>query len=210
MSKNGELIACPACDLLHRRRPLRDGQKARCTRCGTTLYQQKRDSLDRTLAFTFASLVLFVMANSFTFMTLTIQGKSQENTLMSGVIQLFKWNMWEVATAVLLASIVIPAVKILGMLYVLVPLKLNRLPWKLGPVLRWMETLKAWGMIEVYMLGVIVAVTKLAQLADFVPGIALFSFVALMIINTAAEASLDIRIAWDRIEIKRKQRMAAT
>ena len=135
------LIACHDCDLLHRVRPLHDGQSATCSRCGATLYQQKRDSLDRTLMLIVTAFILFILANTFPFMTLKIGDREQGSTLISGAIAFHESGMWGLPFLVFLTSILVPGVKILGMLYLLLPLKFGRVPWKLGWVFRWLHTL---------------------------------------------------------------------
>ena len=195
------IIACQDCDLLHRQRPLRDGERAMCTRCGAVLYQQKRNSLDYTLVFSLTALILFVMANVFPFMTFKYEGREQGSVLFTGVKELFVQDLWAVAILVLLVSIVIPLLKIAGMLYVLVPLKVNRRPWKASPIFRIVEALHPWAMVDVYMLGVIVAMVKLNDFATIVPGAALYSFAVLLISMAAAGAVLDPHDVWERLEV---------
>ena len=195
------LIACHDCDLLHRVRPLLDGQSATCSRCGAILYQQKPDSLNRTLMLTVTAFILFILANTFPFMTLKIAGREQGTTLISGAIAFHESGMWGLPVLVFLTSILVPAVKILGMLYILLPLKFNRLPWKVGPLFRFLQTVTPWGMMEVYMLGVFVALVKLADLATIVPGVAIYAFGALILIMAAASTSLDPRIVWNRLPV---------
>jgi paraquat-inducible protein A len=91
-------------------------------------------------------------------------------------------------------------VKLAGILYVLVPLKMGKRPWMLAKSFRMLDVLHPWGMTEVYMLGVFVAYVKLSDLATVTPGIALYSFGVLLIVSAAATASLDPRIVWDKVE----------
>ena len=193
------LIACHECDLLHQVQPLPDGGAARCVRCGALLYYQKKDSLDRTLALTIAGLVLFIVANTFPFLAMKSGGLVRETTLITGVKGLYLQGMESLALLVLLTSILVPFVQLAGMLYVLVPLKFNRVPRNLALVYRFIRSLQPWGMMEVFMLGILVSYVKLGKMAKIVPGLAIYSFVVLIFVLAGAAASLDPRIVWDRL-----------
>ena len=193
------LIACHECDLLHRVQPLPEGGAARCVRCGALLYYQKKDSLDRTLALTIAGLVLFIVANTFPFLAMKSGGLVRETTLITGIKGLYLQGMEALALLVFLTSILVPLVQIAGMLYVLVPLKVNRVPRNLALVYRFLRSLQPWGMMEVFMLGILVSYVKLGKMAKIVPGLAIYSFVVLIFVLAGAAASLDPRIVWDRL-----------
>jgi paraquat-inducible protein A len=195
------IVACQDCDLLHRQRVLRDGQRAMCSRCGAVLYRKKRDSLDDTLVYSLTAVILFCMANVFPFMTFKYEGRVQESVLFTGVKELFVQDMWAVAILVLLVSVIIPLLKIVGMLYVLLPLRMNRQPWYAARIFRIVETLHPWAMVDVYMLGVIVAMVKLNDFATIVPGAALYSFAALLITMAAAGAALNPHEVWERLDM---------
>ena len=195
-------IACHECDLLYELPPLPEGSVAKCSRCGGVLQRHKRDSLDRTLAWTIAGLILFVVANAFPFLALKSGGLVRETTLITGVVELCKQNMRSVAVLVFLTSILFPVVQLAGMLYLLLPLKFNRLPWwKPALVFRFIRTLQPWGMMEVFMVGILVSMVKLAKLAKVVPGIAIYSFAILIFVLAAAASSMDPHLIWDRLEI---------
>ncbi len=203
MTQNA-LIACHECDWLYSVRPLPAGSAAKCRRCGAVLYSEKRDSVDRTLALTIAGLILFVVANVFPFLAFKIQGLETQTTLSTGIKNLYTQDMWELATLVLLTCILIPFVQLLGMLYVYVPLKLNRVPWKLALVFRTLETLKPWGMMEVFMLGILVSIVKLAKMATIVPGLAVWSFALLIVVLAGAAASMERRLVWDKVSMPQR------
>ncbi|MEE9122509.1 MAG: paraquat-inducible protein A [Syntrophobacteria bacterium] len=193
------LIACHECDLLHQVQPLPDGGAARCVRCDALLYYQKKDSLNRTLALTIAGLVLLIVANIFPFLAMKSKGLVRETTLITGIKGLYLQGMEALALLVFLTVILVPLVHIAGMLYVLVPLKVNRVPRNLALVFRFIRGLQPWGMMEVFMLGILVSMVKLGKMATIVPGLALFSFVVLIFVLAGAAASLDPRIVWDRL-----------
>jgi paraquat-inducible protein A len=194
------LIACHECDLLQRRRRLRDGQSARCTRCGALLYKQKRRSLERSLALTLASLIFYLLACSFPFMTLEIQGREQAITLPSGIWQLYEEGLWLLAVIVAVMILLAPLLKILGLLYVLLPLRRRRTPRRSAWTYRVVEWMHPWSMMEIYLIGALVSLVKLAELATIVPGVAFWSFIALIITETAAGVALDPHTLWQRIE----------
>ena len=196
------LIACHDCDLLHDIVPLSDVASAKCVRCGAVLYHEKSNGLDRTLAYTVTGLVLFVFANAYPLMTFRLEGRSQANRLISGVYDLYAQGMWELASLVLLTSILAPLIYLLGMLYVLLPLRLDRRPWMLAPVFRVVQKLRSWAMLEVYTLGILVAFVKLADFGTVEPGIALYSFFLLIFALYASDLSLDPRAVWSRVGAK--------
>jgi paraquat-inducible protein A len=197
------LIACHECDLLQREASLAPGGTARCARCGAVLYRNKPDGLDRTLAYALGAAVLFVVANAFPIVGLEAQGFRSSTTLLGTVQALHKDDMTSVAALVFVTTILMPAVQIGALLYMLLPLKLGRVPQGLPAVFRLVHAVRPWGMVEVFMLGTLVALTKLAALASVVPGIALWSFGALMFLVAAAAASFDSRALWARVEAAR-------
>ena len=197
------LIACHECDLLHRVRSIQGGGVARCVRCGATLYRHIPNSLDRTLALAIAGLILFTVANTFPFLAFDIQGQETHTTLITGVVDLWKQGMGALAVVVLLTAIAFPGAQLLSLLYVLVPLKLNRMPPHLPLVFRFVHSLQPWGMMEVFLLGILVSVVKLAGMGKIIPGLALWSFALLIVILAAAAANLDPRAVWERVEYRR-------
>ena len=192
------VIACHECGLIQRMRPLPVGARACCGRCGAVLYRERRDSLHRVLMLTFAALILFVLAHAFPFMTFKLEGREQLSTLLSGVVGLFRDGMWPLAALVLCAASLFPLLKLLGNLCVLLPLHFGRAPPFVTRVFRWIEVIHPWAMMEVYLLGVIVAYVKLTDLARLELGIAIYAFVALIVVMVAADATLDPRQVWRR------------
>ena len=197
-------IACHECDLLYELPPIPEGGMAKCSRCGAVLQRHKRNSLDRTLSWAIAGLILFAVANTYPFLALKSEGLVRETTLITGVEQLYKQDMRSVAVLVFLTSILFPFLQLAGTLYMLLPLKFKRLPWwKPALVFRFIRTIQPWSMMEVFMIGILVSAVKLAKMASIIPGLALYSFVILIFVLAAVAASLDPHLVWDRLEIER-------
>lgn len=200
---NGTLIACHECDLLLRIPAQPDGGVARCQRCNAVLHRSIHNSIERSLALTLAGLILFIVANAFPFLAFKMQGQVTQTTLASGVMDLYEEGMWSLSLLVLLTTIVVPLLQLLVLVYVLLPLYLNRIPWKLGSIFRFFHSLQPWGMMEVFLIGILVAVVKLVGMAQIVPGLALWSFAVLILVLAAATANLDPRLVWERVQYRK-------
>ncbi len=197
------LVRCLDCDLLQHGSDLRPGQLARCNRCGSLLYRELANSLDRTLGLTLTALVLWILANAYPFMTFEFKGQSESNVILSGVIELYSNGAVALSAVILFTSVIAPIVYIGGMLYVLVPIRLRGRAPGAAVCFRVLVELRAWSMLEVYLLGVMVAVIKLNQLASIEPGVAMAAFAALILVWSASQASLDPRIVWRVLEMRR-------
>ncbi|KAA6186988.1 paraquat-inducible protein A [Thiohalocapsa marina] len=196
------LTLCHECDLLQRNPPLPPGGSAQCVRCGCRLHKHRPDSLNRTLALALAGIVLFAIANSFPFLSFQMQGQTTQTTLFTGVQDLTEQGKGEVAAVVFFTSILAPGLQLALLLAVLLPLRLGgRLPPGYPTLFRWFKTLVPWGMMDVFMIGILVSVVKLTDMATIVPGPALFSFVVLIFVLAAAQAALDPDIVWARVPL---------
>ena len=197
------LIACEFCDCLHRERPLRAGQKATCTRCGGVVARGERDPIQGTLALAFAALVLLVLANVFPFLELSLEGQQSENTIATGVIDLWKAGSQALALLILFTTILAPALRILGLLYVVFPLSFGRVPPGVAGAVRFQEGLVSWAMLDVYMLALLVILVKMAGMARIQLEMGAWCFVALFIVLTLVSAFYDREALWDRVEALR-------
>lgn len=193
------VIACPECGTVHPMRRLPGHGVAVCARCGATLYRFKPDPVRRTLVLTLAALIMFIVAHTFPFMTFKLEGRADTSTLLSGVLGLYAENFWPLAAVVLLTATLLPLAKLLSSLYTLLPIHLGWRPPGVARVFRAAELMRPWAMMEVYLLGVLVAYVKLTDLARIELGVALYAFVALILLMVAAEATLDPHQVWQRL-----------
>ncbi len=194
------LVACESCDLLHQLPRVPEGHTARCRRCGDLLRRRPRNGLERTLALAFASAVLFVVANSFPFLSFDMRGLSTQTTLLTGVVDLWQAGREAIAALVFLTIELAPAVQIGLILWVLGPLRFGRRPWLLPVAFRLLRHAHTWSMLEVFLIGILVAMVKLLGMASVVPGISLWSFIVLIGVLTAAISYFDPEEVWERLE----------
>ena len=194
-------VACLQCDLLHRTRPLSPGAEARCTRCGARLYGSARpDANEHTLALALAACVLFLIANVFPILSLDARGVDNSTTLLNAVKSLWDEEARAVAALVFLTSVLVPAVELVALTWVLVALRRGAAGRIAVPMLHLIERVKPWGMVEVFMLGVLVSLVKLSHVATVEPGVALFAYGGLMALIAACAATFDADAAWAKLE----------
>lgn len=194
------LIGCSHCDLLQRLPDLASGESARCPRCNEELWRRREDSLHRTFALTIAAVVLYVVANAVPMLGLTVVGREAFTTVFGGAAHLWSAGWESVAVLVLFTAVVAPGLQIGFMLAILVGAHRERPPKWVGTLLRHYPTTATWSMIEVMILGVLVALIKIADYAKVIPGLALFVLGALIFLIAAIQASFDPREVWERVE----------
>lgn len=193
------LVACPHCDLLLRLPAVAAGASARCPRCDEVLWRPHRDSLGRSLALALAAAVLFGIANSAPMLGLSTIGRHASTTVIGGARHLWGDGEQIVAGLVLFAAVVAPAVQIGFMLLITIAARRERAPAWIAEPLRALQFTRTWSMIEVMLLGVLIALTKISDYATVIPGLALFALGALIVLLAAMQSCFDPREAWDRV-----------
>ncbi|BDD95026.1 paraquat-inducible protein [Pandoraea sp. NE5] len=189
------LMACPNCDTLHRRTDVPPREAARCVRCHSVLYRAPDLRLSRVLALTLTCLIVFAIANAFPIVEIEVQGIYTRTTLIGAAWALYREGMWLVALLVFTTTVLSPLSQLLALVHLIGPLSVGRRPYAVFHVLRAIEFCRPWGMIEVFMLGVLVSVVKLSSMASVLPGIALWAFGALTVL-LAMVLSYDLRNLW--------------
>jgi len=182
--------------------------RSNCVRCGTLLRATRVDPINHHLALTFAAVVLFAVVWLGMLMKVSAVGIVHETTLDSGPIELVNRGLWPLAVAVGFTTAYASAIKFLGTIYVLVGLKMQRLPPNLRGVFLVARKLGAWSMLEVLLLGVFVAYTKLGDLVTIELGPAVYALGLLTVVLVWAELVLDPQAVWEEIE-RRGQTHAA-
>jgi paraquat-inducible protein A len=222
-----EIFACKDCDLLQLGAPVTahgiaagteagtaagteagtaldtEGSALRCLRCHAELRRARSNSPANALAFTLASAVLLVISNVYPIVGLSVNGNLIQTTLAGSVRVLYSNETWPLAVLVGLTTILMPVLQTVAMLWLLLPLQLGRVPWHAAAAFRLFQLSRPWGMTEVLILGLFVALVKLAHIATVVPGTALWSFIVLMLLLAAASAAFDPREVWTRITAAR-------
>src|SRR4051812_25105157 len=204
------LIACPECDTLQREIALPRGGRAECCHCGETLYRSARGGLSHTVALSVAALVFFFIANAMPIAALDLGPAGYTQTTLFGtVVAVQDQGRPLVALMILWTGIVAPALEIGAMVYMVLPLWLGYCPRFLSLAFRIAPIARVWSLMDVFMLAVAVALIKLGDLADVIPGPALWAFGALIVLLTAIGVLFDPREIWLHAEANRAGRFSA-
>lgn len=199
LNLSGTVVECHECGLFQTIGHIPEGTIVACVGCGKQILDEKPPSHPRALAYSITALILFVIANTFPFMSFEMRGREEQSILISGVLEFFQRGFWELAAVVFAVAVMFPAVMIVGYIALLVPLTLGRVPRYAPKLLRLLQISRPWSMAEVFIFGVIVAYVKLSDLANLGVGIGCYAFVAMVLMLIAAESHLDPHHLWNRV-----------
>lgn len=192
------LVSCHACDLVSPRTL----EGAPCPRCGATLHHRKPDSLARTWAFLLAAYILYIPANMLPVMvTQSILG-TQQDTILSGVIYLWLSGSHMLAVLVLIASIVVPLLKMAILTFLLLSVHF-RSSWRIRQQTRLyglVEVIGRWSMLDIFVVALLASLVRAGALATIIPGGGALAFGAVVVLTMLASLSFDPRLLWDSLE----------
>ena len=195
------LVACGYCHLLIKR-PEGQAKNWHCPRCGGEVRQRKTNSVARTWSLLIAAMVFYVPANVLPMTITSALGNVQADTIMSGVIYFIHSGSWEVALVIFTASIFVPFMKFLILIYLLLSIHFRSLarPRERTVLYRITEAVGRWSMVDVYVVTILVALVKLGVLVDIEAGPAAIYFALVVVLTMLAAESFDPRLIWDIVE----------
>jgi len=194
------LLICRDCDLLMHQRATPVGHSAQCPRCGHQLRNSVHNTFERTFALSLAGLILFIPANIFPVLTLNTLGFERQQTVLSSITALYDNQLYLVSLLVLFCALLIPLMKLVLLCYLSGSLLIRRrLPGQIW-ALRGYHQLDTWSMLEIYLLGVIISIIKLVDIAKVSPGIGLYSLAALILLTLACSTQFDEGRFWRRLK----------
>lgn len=201
------LLNCPTCALVSRAA----GAHPHCPRCGTALHFRKPGSIGRTWALVVAAMAVYVPANTLSIMSTSSLFGSQTDTIMSGVIFLWRDGAWYLAAIVFVASIAVPLAKMLGLVVLLVSVQVG---WEShvlerARLYRALEAVGRWSMLDIFVIALLTTVVQLSALGGVRPGPGALAFGAVVVLTMAATRSFDPRLLWDPVKDPREQHAAA-
>lgn len=198
-ARAASLVSCPCCHLLCRDREFPRGTIRRCPRCSEILHSRKPDSIARTWALTVSALVFYLPANLLPVTTVTSLGKTQSDTIMSGVIYFISSGLWPIALVIFVASVFVPLLKLTILIFLLITVQC-RSNWRRrdrARLYRITETIGRWSMVDIFVVTLLVALVHLGALANIEARSGAVYFGAVVVLTMLAAMSFDPRLIWE-------------
>jgi paraquat-inducible protein A len=194
------LANCHGCGLLVR---FSDPQsRARCPRCGAILHLRLPNSLARTWSLLITAVLLYLPANTLPVMSASYLGRTQADTIMSGVVFFLSHGDWPLALVIFVASVLVPLLKMLALTYLLVSVhrRSNIRRRERAVLYRVTELIGRWSMVDVFVVAVLAALVQMGNLASILPGPGAGAFAGVVVLTMLAASAFDPRLIWDHQE----------
>ena len=185
------LALCHSCNRVD------SASESRCPRCDAPLHVRKPESLQRTIAYAVAALILYVPANLLPVLRLESVTGPQQNTIVGGVIQFWQSGDYPVALIIFCASVMIPILKLLAITSLCVVSYTGKYPRAMTRLYRVTEIIGRWSMVDVFVVAILVAVVQLGGVMSIHPGPGVVPFAAVVVLTIFSAESFDPRIIWD-------------
>ena len=193
----GDLAACPGCDWLHYRHSLQIGECARCDRCDDIIYTRKAHSIDRSLAATLAAIILLGLSMLLPFLTLSRSGVESRISVLDAVAALWSSELRWLGLLALGFIVMIPLIRLILLAFVLSCVRWNRCRFPgLHRAFRWAIYLEPWAMADIFIVGVVVSLVKISELATLAIGPAFWSLFGLIGVSALLSVVLCRDTVW--------------
>lgn len=196
------LFSCHVCGLVSK--ALSDCHEAHCPRCSSPLHFRKPYSLARSWALLIAAYIMYVPANLLPIMETSSLFSSQDDTIMSGVIYLWRSGSWDLALIVFIASIMVPLLKLTAMTLLLITTQRRSFwqPLQRTKLFRIIEFVGRWSMLDIYVVAILAALVQIGSLATVKAGPAALAFGGVVVLTMFSAMQFDPRLIWDPISEK--------
>jgi len=194
------LCSCHVCSLVSRRE--RVTGPAHCPRCGASLHFRKPRSVSRCWALLIGAYILYIPANLLTIMETGSLFKSRKDTIVSGVVELWRTGSWAIAVIVFIASVTIPLLKLISLTLLLVSVQ-RRSRWhprQRTLLYRLVELVGRWSMLDIYVVTLLAALVQLGSMATVKAGPGALAFGAVVVLTMLASMQFDPRLIWDPLQ----------
>ncbi len=188
-------IRCHDCGFLSK---LADKNRL-CPLCGGRVHPRLPNSFQRTSALLLSAFCLYIPANIFPIMTVTSLGTGEPHTIIGGIIALINGDMVPIALLVLVASILVPLLKLLGISLLLLNVhyrwRAHAKKWTI--MYRIIAFVGRWSMLDIFMISILVSLVDMGGVAQVIAGPAATAFAAVVVLTMFAAKSFDPRLIWD-------------
>ena len=200
------LLECHDCGTVLHLPAMRPGEHADCPVCDAGLRTVRRDPFTIPLALNVTSLVMFSIGSLWSLMSVSTAGQARDANLLTGPTLLESFGLWELSLVVLATTVVAPLLRILCMIAVLIGLRFRYRPPGIRLLFAWVEHLRRWSMVEIFLLGLFVAFVRLSDIAHIDLGPAVIGLGALTVTMVAGDLLLDHHAVWEALDQQQPRR----
>lgn len=196
-----DLLACPQCDTLHVTSDMPDGTRAYCQRCGVLLMTSQPAAIAQILSLALTAFIMMIAAISFPFLTLDAGGLHNATSVIDAILAFNDGLAFPLAIAVGFFIVLIPLIRLGTLIYALGPL-VREQPARAGARVAFgiAEWLRPWSMAEIFIVGVTVALIKVAGLAAVTIGPAFWAFAGVVVITALKDTMICRYSIWEALE----------
>lgn len=193
-----KVVACQTCGLVQEVDSAPTGAVVKCARCNFQIFHRRPDSRSRTMAFTVAAGILYFPSNFYPIVTAEYQGQFAQTTIFEGIRALWEQGQYFIGSLVFCTSLLTPALKIIGLLFITLTLDWPRFQKTRAWTYKIIRIIDPWNMLEVFLLAICVSMVEMGEVATVHPGRGVFSFAAVVVLTLFATLTFDPRLLWDR------------
>lgn len=187
-----KLISCPICGAVN----IDKGKENKCRRCGSSIYRHRGFSTEKSWAYLITAMITYIPANLYPMLITKQFGTVQSSTILGGIVMLWEQGSYPIAVIIFFASILIPVLKFLVLIYLLISVK-----YPIGKDKRinkyklyfMTEAVGPWSMIDVFVVAILAALIHLANI-EIIAGTAATAFAISVFFTLLAAHAFDERL----------------
>jgi len=200
------IVSCHECDELVRiSNPYREG-RFNCPNCGHLLFRHHAGMVEKMFAYAIAAAVLFWVTNYFPFLSFHVAGNTSHANFFTSIVYLFEEEEWLLALAIMMTTLVVPLIRIVLFLLLFGPLYFKKVPPYAVLFMKILSHSLPWGMLDVFLVGVLVSMVKLVKMGTIIPGESLWAFMALVFVIAGMQVSFNAHTVWETIDRHKRKR----
>lgn len=192
-----KVVACQTCGLVQEVDRVPSGAVVKCARCNFQIFHRRVASRSRTMAFTLAAGILYFPSNLYPIVNAVYEGQANHTTIFQGIHALWHHGQYFISGLVFCTSMLTPALKILGLLFITLTLDWARFQKTRAWIYKVIRLIDPWNMLEVFLLAICVSMVEMGEVATVNPGRGVFSFAAVVVLTLFATLTFDSRLLWD-------------
>ncbi len=194
------VTACDECDLLHRIPPLKSGERFKCIRCGHVLISVHEHVKGRIFGTGCSSLLMLAFALAFPFLGFSSSGAERSITLFNIVSVLINQDYLILSAIISLALFVFPIAYLLAVIFLVWSFDNHHVSMAIKRYFtRWVIVIQPWLMVDVFLVGTLVALVKMDSLADIELGLSFWAFCAYVLLLLKTISLVDRRWFWNQL-----------